>query len=103
MAFSTMLPMISTSSCISRSRFSKSSRVMSAVFLAEAARDVILRAPVLRRREERVGEPELDEPPRAALIGQHERRVVRDARRLLHVVRDRDDGVIAREVRHQVL
>ena len=44
----------------------------------------------------------LDELARAVRPHHQERRVVRDARGLLHVVRDDDDGVLLRQLPHQV-
>src|SRR3954447_17862970 len=59
--------------------------------LAELPRDVLLRARVVGAGEDLVGRPDLDE-----LAVEQERRRVRDARSLLHVVRDDHD-------RHAVL
>jgi len=61
--------------------------------LAEATGDVGLGALVGRCHEHGLGLADLDEV-RGGLdrLAKHERRLVRDARRLLHVVRDDDDG-----------
>src|SRR5580704_14675155 len=57
--------------------------------LAEPAGDVVLGAPVTGRREDLVGLVELDQ-----LAEIHEGGLVRDARRLLHIMGDDGDGVV---------
>src|SRR3954452_23064903 len=66
--------------------------------LAEPAGDVILRAPVGRRREDLAGVVELDQ-----LAEIHEGGLVGDARRLLHVVGDDSDRVILGQLLDQLL
>src|SRR5581483_1424985 len=65
---------------------------------AEPAGNVILRAPVGRRREYLAGVVELDQ-----LAEIHEGGLVRDARRLLHVVGDDRDRVILGQLLDQLL
>src|SRR4051812_41370999 len=64
----------------------------------ELARYVLLRAGVLGRREDPLRRAELDE-----LAVEHEGRLVRDARGLLHVVRDDDDRVALLELLDELL
>src|SRR4051812_16063174 len=59
---------------------------MEAMVLPELARDVLLGARVVRVGEDALGRSDLDQ-----LAVEHERRLVGDARRLLHVVRDDHD------------
>src|SRR5689334_8404021 len=61
--------------------------------LPELAGDVLLRARVARLGEQRVGRAELHE-----FAIEHERRLVGDARGLLHVVGDDDDRVALLEL-----
>src|SRR5690606_15929992 len=73
----------------------------------EPTGDVVLGARVGRVREDAAGLVELHQAavPLAALVhlGGEERGAVRDAGRLLHVVSDDHDGVVARQLLHQVL
>src|ERR687896_716426 len=75
--------------------------------LADLAGDVCLRARVGRVREDLVGVVELDDAPAAVLLvvqlHGEEGRLVGHARRLLHVVRDDHDRVLALQVHHEVL
>src|ERR687896_2095364 len=75
--------------------------------LADLAGDVCLRARVGRVREDLVGVVELDDAPAAVIIvvqlHREEGRLVGHARRLLHVVRDDHDRVLALQVHHEVL
>src|SRR4051812_25899252 len=89
-------PMAWFSSCASCSR--NAWRVSRAMGSAELARDVLLRAPVVGRREDLLGRRVLDE-----LAAEHERRAVGNARGLLHVVGDDDDCVAELELRDQLL
>src|SRR3954451_5102857 len=94
-------PTMSSAPSAARSRLCNSSwkcalpcpEAMDQSRLAELARDVLLRAGVVRVGEDLVGLGELHE-----LAGEHERRLVRHAPGLLHVVRDDDDRVLALEV-----
>src|SRR5690606_3653339 len=65
---------------------------------AEAAGDIVLRAPVGRVHEDAAGRPGLHN-----LAQIHERRPLRNAGRLLHVVGDDDDRVVAPELADQLL
>src|SRR3954451_8793951 len=65
---------------------------------AEPAGDVILRAPIGRRREDLAGVVELDQ-----LAEIHEGGLVGDAGRLLHVVSDDRDRVVLGELLDQLL
>src|SRR3954463_14357125 len=85
-----------TSSPWSSSR--KCARALPAIGLAELARHVLLRTGVARVREDGVGLGELDE-----LAAEHERGLVGHARRLLHVVGDDHDRVVALELGDQLL
>src|SRR4051794_36242839 len=75
--------------------------------LAHLPGDVRLRARVGRVREDLLGVVELDDPPRTVLLviqlDREERRLVRHARRLLHVVRDDHDRELLLELEHEVL
>src|SRR3954454_9953271 len=64
--------------------------------LAEAAGDVVLGLLGLRLDEDRVGVAVLDQLPEVHVGG-----VIRDARRLLHVVRDQHDRVVVLELGDQ--
>src|SRR5262245_58206327 len=93
-ALSTMLPSNSTWSwrfCSSRRYATRA--IGSSIFLTEAPGDVVFCAPVLRRREQPVGGPVLDQLPNALLAREHEGREVGDPRGLLHVVRNDDDSI----------
>src|SRR6478672_1233621 len=85
-----------TSSAWSSSR--KCARALPAIGLAELPRHVLLRPGVARVREDRVGLGELDE-----LAAEHERGLVGHARRLLHVVGDDHDRVVALELVDELL
>src|SRR5581483_9899120 len=63
---------------------------------AETAGDVVLGLLALRLDEDLVGDAELDH-----LAEVHVGSVVRDPRRLLHVVRHHDDGVILLQLVHE--
>src|SRR5689334_17182361 len=65
---------------------------------AEAAGDVVLGAPVARRREDPVGVVEFDQ-----FAEIHEGGLVRDARRLLHVMGDDRDRIVLAELVDQLL
>src|ERR1700733_2546337 len=65
---------------------------------AEPAGDVVLRAPIARRRENLVGVVEFDQ-----IAEIHEGGLVGDARGLLHVVGDDRDGVVLRQFLDQFL
>src|SRR3990172_336327 len=94
---STSGPMRSTPSLasrISRSRPRRSS---------EAPRDVVLGQLVPRVGEDPRRLAGLDDVARAVLVHGHEDGPVRGTRRLLHVVRDDDDGVLAAQLAHQLL
>src|SRR5438034_10054240 len=72
--------------------------------LAESSGDVVLSSLVLRPLEELDRGSELDQLAVAVRgVHQHERRVVRHPRRLLHVVGDDDDRVVLCETADQVL
>src|SRR2546423_667470 len=74
--------------------------------LAQAPSGVILRPLLGRSREDLCGLVVLDQHPGAAAVVDleaEERRPVGDARRLLHVVRDDHDRVVALELVHQLL
>src|SRR3954470_23450659 len=66
--------------------------------LPELPGDVFLRPAVTRIREDLLGLVELDQ-----VAAQHERGLLRDARRLLHVVRDDDDRVALLELGDELL
>src|SRR3954470_5324137 len=76
----------------------KCCRAIGMAALPELARDVLLRAGVTGVREDLLRRRVLDE-----LAEEHERRRVRDARGLLHVVGDDHDRVALLEVLDQVL
>src|SRR2546421_9900682 len=65
---------------------------------AEPAGDVVLGTSIARRGEDFAGLVEFDQVPKI-----HEGGLVRDARRLLHVVGDDGDGVVLREFLDQFL
>src|SRR5258707_2632690 len=65
---------------------------------AEPAGDVILGTSIARRGENLAGLVEFDQLPKI-----HEGRLVRDARRLLHVMGDDGDGVVVRQFLDQFL
>src|SRR5215467_5264057 len=65
---------------------------------AEATGDIVLRAPVARRREYLAGRVELGQ-----LAQIHERREIRDAGGLLHVMRDDHDRIVRLELVDQLL
>src|SRR3989304_8965469 len=97
-------PMTSISSCISVSWRAKTVRVTVQIPLAEAAGDVVLCALVPGVSEDLTGEAVLDKLAGAALAGQqHERRVVRDTGRLLHIVSDDDDREVLDQLTDEVL
>src|SRR6266700_987016 len=110
---SSICPSTSPAIRSSDSRSSSSSRwkpshdtqgTVSAPLLAESSGDVVLSSLVLWPPEEVDRGRELDQLAMAVLrIHEHERRVVRDPRRLLHVVGDDDDGVVLDQPGHQVL
>src|SRR3989304_17900 len=85
-AFSTMLPRMSMSSWISRSRRSSSSRAICSFRLSEPPGDIVLRPLVVGLGEDPLRRPELDYPPRPIFGRQHEGRLAGDPSRLLHVV-----------------
>src|SRR5919201_781848 len=95
------------SSCRLASSGSSSSWKVTRTFsLAKAPCDVVLRPLVGRSREDLRGLVVLDQhagPATVGLLQAEERRAVGDARRLLHVVRDDDDRVVALELVHQLL
>src|SRR3989440_3626119 len=102
MACSTMLPMRMTPDFSSASSWSKRVRVVATMrVLTESAGNVILGPAVLGAVEDIVGGPKLDHLARAALIHQHESGVVRDAGRLLHVVRYDHDRIPLFEFLHE--
>src|SRR5574341_1905486 len=102
MAFSTMPAMTSMSSWISESCLSNPVLVMIAVQysgpLAKPSGDVVLSAPVPWVRENLVRDAVLYQPPGALFVHEHERRVVGNPRRLLHVVGDDDDRVVLHQL-----
>src|SRR5918999_233116 len=75
--------------------------------LADLAGDVGLRARIGRVGEDLLRVVELDDAAGAVLVlaelDGEERRLVRDTRRLLHVVRDDHDRVLPLQVQHEVL
>src|SRR5262245_31666338 len=93
-------PMRSSSSLSTASSWSKCRSNPCLPFLrdglAEASSDVVLGELLARAGEEVRRLAHLDQ-----LAQQHERGAVRDARRLLHVVRDHDDRVAALQVQDQ--
>src|SRR3990170_4202668 len=103
-AASTIPAITSISSCIPESCCSKAVRVIVLSLLSEAAGDVVFRPLVLGESEDVGRVPVFDQLPGAAFMGeQHERRVVRHAGRLLHVVRDDDDGELLGQLPDKVL
>src|SRR5262245_52859425 len=66
--------------------------------LTKPPRDVILRAPLGRRREHRGGWPKFHQ-----LAEEHEGGIIGHTRRLLHIMRDDRDGVVAFELVDQFL
>src|SRR5229473_5406469 len=88
----------------SRRLASSLSKVRRGTVLAEPAGDVGLCPLVLRLVEQVCRRSELDQLAIPAFwIHEHKGREVRDARSLLHVVGHDDDGVVPRQLGHQVL
>src|SRR5205814_2297615 len=94
---STLPPMRRRRCFISSSSRSKCLSIGSP-FLSEPTRDVLFRHLSPRAREQPLGDIILDHLPR-----EHERRVLRDARGLLHVVRHDDERVLRFQLHDQLL
>src|SRR3990172_2908282 len=91
-------PMVRRRSLIACSSVSKCRSIVRPSSLPEPPGDVRLGLGLLRLGEERLGEADLHQLPE-----QHEAGVVRHPGRLLHVVRDDDDGIARLELEHQLL
>src|SRR6266545_6119396 len=96
--WSSTSPPMASSVCFSASSSSWKCRVMGPSALAEPAGDVVLGLLLARIGEQLARHTELHQ-----LAQEHESRVVRYARRLLHVVGDDDDGVARLQLEHQLL
>src|SRR5262249_55986598 len=95
---STFAPIARSFSRTRRRSDSNALSVCEALILPELAGDIVLRPSLARVGEDLGSGPDLDQ-----LTEIEERRVVRDARRLLHGVRHDDDGVLLLELVDELL